>query len=182
MSGLPGLVQGGAGGRGGQPLLLSRPPPNIPPNCCMVTTANGLQPAFFSGPIQSHPGAVTPASGNFSGLSGSHPASLLQFPGGGATSLPASLPRHLNTPPTARVGDVNFHHGENPRILTQPGPGLLHPPSYQLHQPPFHTIQAPHHAPPPPHLHIQTEHRNVHHHGNHHHHHQQQQQGPNMGR
>ena len=176
--------------RAGQ-LLLSRPPPNMPPNCCMVTTANGLQPAFFSGPIQSHPG-VNPASGNFSGLSGSHPGNLLQFPGAGATSLPASLPaslppRHLNTPPTARVADVNFHGGENnPRLLTQPGPGLLPPPSYPLHQPPFHTI-TPHHAPPPPHLHIQTDQRNVHHHNNHHHHHhhnqhQQQQQGSNIGR
>ena len=147
MSGMPGLLQGGGGVRAGQ-LLLSRPPPNMPPNCCMVTTANGLQPAFFSGPIQSHPG-VNPASGNFSGLSGSHPGNLLQFPGAGATSLPASLPaslppRHLNTPPTARVADVNFHGGENnPRLLTQPGPGLLPPPSYPLHQPPFHTI-TPH--------------------------------------
>ena len=138
MSGLPGLVQGGGGGgRGGsvQPLLLSRPPPNIPPNCCMVTTANGLQPAFFSG-LQSHQAGVSQPPGNFSGLSGSHPANLHLFPGG-AASLPASLPpRHLNTPATTRVGDtVNFHPGDNsPRILTQPGPGLLPPPSYQLHQ------------------------------------------------
>ena len=187
MSGMPGLLQG-PGVRGGQ-LLLSRPPPNIPPNCCMVTTANGLQPAFFSPAIQSHNPGVNPNNANFSGLSGSHPANMLQFPGAGATSLPASLPRHLNTQPTGRhVTDLNFHPGENNpgRILAQPGPGLLPPPSY-LHQPPFHTLQPPH---PPPHqhnLHIQTEQRNVHHHNNHHHHHhhhhhqqQQQQQGGNM--
>jgi len=158
------------------------PPPNLPPNCCVVTTANGLQPAFFTGQtsagahqLQSHPVPVTgghqPGSAQFSaGLPGSQPG-LLQFPGG-ASSLPPTMPRHMNHP--QRMSDVNFQQQDNHRLLHGHGQGLLPPPpSYHLHQPPFQSLGSQPGVPPPAHLHVQT---------NHHQQHQHQVQGPNMNR
>ena len=170
------------------------PPPNLPPNCCVLTTTNGLQPAFFSGPgghqIQSHhhhhPTSSQPPFQPLGGQpAGPHQPGLLQFPGG-ATSLPPSLPRHLNAAPQ-RLAEVNSFHQppDNNHRMMQPGPGLLpppQPPSYHLHhhQPPFQSLGGQTAVPPPTHLHVQTnhDHRNLHH--NHHHHHPGQ--GPNMNR
>ena len=117
--------------RAGQPIFLSRSGPSLPPNCCMVNTSNGIQPAFFTSPIQSH--ATMPHQNcNFS-LPTHHqvPGSpnVLQFGPSGPTSVAHTLPRQINHQP--RVAEVSFHHDPNHRILT---PGLLPPPPpYQLH-------------------------------------------------
>ena len=158
--------------------------PSLPPNCCVVTTANGLQPAFFSGhtgPIQAHPGGQFSAA-----LTGSHGGpgqpgpGMIQFPGAPGTSIPASMPRHLHQQPP-RMADVNFHPqaDTNHRVLV--GPGLLPPPpSYHL-QPHFQPGLGAggHHVAGhgPGHLHVQTGHD---HRGLHHHH--QANQGPNINR
>jgi len=175
--------------RAGQPIFLSRSGPAhpaLPPHCCMVNTSNGIQPAFFSSPIQSH--ATIPHQShatiatmphqncNFS-LPGHHQVpvnpSVLQFGPPGPTSVPHTIPRQINHQP--RVTEVSFHHDPNHRILT---PGLLPPPpQYQLHHQhqAFHPIQP---TPPPAHMHIP----NQDHRAMQQHHQQQQQQNSNINR
>ena len=159
-------------GRGGAGAVFLPPPRGCPPpNCCVVTTATGqLQPAFFTGPGQLQTPSVNSGHhGQFSGpmsAPGHHGHGLLQFPPG-ATSLPPSLPRHMNHP-QQRMGE--FHQDNHQRMM--PGQGLLPPPpAYHLHhQPPphqFHQNLGSQPVVPPPahHLHVQTNHPHVHHHG-----------------
>lgn len=143
----------GPNSRAGQPIFLSRSgPTGIPPNCCMVNTTAGIQPAFFTtaGPIQTHPG---PQSGHNIGhqqppnfpIGGTHqvPANtgLLHFGHGGSQAAPHSLAARQVQGQAGNRGVVDhlgFHPAGTEMGQRMLGPGLL-PPPYQLHPHQNHT-------------------------------------------
>lgn len=134
--------------RAGQPIFL-RPGGHhqLPPNCCVIQGGpGGLQPAFFTGHLQSlQPGGPMvggPRSTSFPPLGPSSHTGIQFGHQHQGPQVPIQPPRGPAPPPYPTDGNQS-------RII---GPGLL-PTPYQLHPTSHHpTFQPLGPAPPPTHL------------------------------
>jgi len=140
----------GQNSRVGQPIFLSRSgPTGLPPNCCMVNTTAGIQPAFFtsSAPLQSHqvtspPTSIAPQQSTAFTMGGhTHVGptpGILQFGSGPHApihGLSTLGPRHIQTQAGSRglVDHLSFNPAGPDIGHRMMNPGLL-PPPYPIHQ------------------------------------------------